>query len=78
MLTVCNVSFPGADLMALLNLGYNLAERDSSCKTPRDIAVEHGVQDNVNAIGITCTKEPPGQFHHLHKLIYHYITIVES
>ncbi|XP_022307221.1 uncharacterized protein LOC111113324 [Crassostrea virginica] len=40
----------GADLMALLNLGYNLAERDSSCKTPRDIAVENGVQDNVNAI----------------------------
>ena len=56
----CNVLFAGADLMALLNLGYNLAERDSSCKTPRDIAVEHGVQDNVNAIGTTCTKGPQG------------------
>ncbi|XP_062587859.1 uncharacterized protein LOC134249538 isoform X2 [Saccostrea cucullata] len=40
----------GADLTALLNLGYNLAERDITCKTPRDIAVEKGIQENVDAI----------------------------
>ncbi|XP_048754056.2 uncharacterized protein LOC125665462 [Ostrea edulis] len=40
----------GADLTALLNLGYNLAERDITCKTPRDIAVEKGIQDNIDAI----------------------------
>lgn len=40
----------GADLTALLKLGYNLAERDIFCKTPRDVAVESGVQDNINAI----------------------------
>lgn len=45
------ISSTGADLTALLNLGYNLAERDISCKTPRDVAVESGVQDNINAIG---------------------------
>ena len=65
--------------MALLNLGYNLAERDSSCKTPRDIAVENGVQDNVNAIGTTCKKEPPGQSYHLQKLMnYFTIPVVEN
>ncbi|XP_061179822.1 glutamic acid-rich protein-like [Saccostrea echinata] len=40
----------GADLTALLNLGYNLAERDITCKTPRDIAVEKGIQENIDAI----------------------------
>lgn len=45
------ISSTGADLTALLNLGYNLAERDIFCKTPRDVAVESGVQDNINAIG---------------------------
>lgn len=45
------ISATGADLTALLNLGYNLAERDIFCKTPRDVAVESGVQDNINAIG---------------------------
>lgn len=45
------ISSTGADLTALLNLGYNLAERDIFSKTPRDVAVESGVQDNINAIG---------------------------
>lgn len=45
------ISSTGADLTALLNLGYNLAERDISSKTPRDVAMESGVQDNINAIG---------------------------
>ncbi|KAK3109002.1 hypothetical protein FSP39_020707 [Pinctada imbricata] len=40
----------GSDLTALLKLGYSLADRDVNFKTARDIAVEKGLQDNVDAI----------------------------
>lgn len=37
--------------MALVNLGYSLADRDANNKTPRDIAEEQGLTENVEAIG---------------------------
>lgn len=40
----------GADLFTLLNMGYSPSERDCNNKTARDIAVESGVRENVEAI----------------------------
>ena len=41
----------GADLVALINLGYSLADRDANNKTARDIAEENELTQNVEAIG---------------------------
>ena len=40
-----------ADLTTLLNMGYNLADRDMNNQTARDIAEEHNIKENVDAIG---------------------------
>lgn len=40
-----------ADLTTLLNMGYSPADRDSDNKTARDIAEEHNIKENVEAIG---------------------------
>ena len=52
-LTVMRVYDPiaGADLVAVINLGYSLADRDANNKTPRDIAEEQELTENVEAIG---------------------------
>ncbi|KAK7110035.1 serine/threonine-protein phosphatase 6 regulatory ankyrin repeat subunit B-like [Littorina saxatilis] len=40
----------GADLVALINLGYSLADRDAENRTPRDVAEENDLTENVEAI----------------------------
>ncbi|XP_050418573.2 FK506-binding protein 5 [Patella vulgata] len=40
----------GADLVALFNLGYSLADRDGNNQTPRDIAEDHDIQENIDAM----------------------------
>lgn len=43
---------PGTDLTALIQLGYNIADRDANNQTPRDIAAAHNITDNISAIGM--------------------------
>ena len=38
-------------MVALINLGYSLADRDANNKTARDIAEENELTQNVEAIG---------------------------
>ncbi len=38
-------------MRTLINMGYNIAERDADQKTARDIAEVAGITDNVQAIG---------------------------
>nr|KAG5709420.1 hypothetical protein BaRGS_029269 [Batillaria attramentaria] len=40
----------GADLVAVINMGYSLADRDENNRTPRDVAEELGITENVDAI----------------------------
>ncbi|XP_067649385.1 uncharacterized protein [Haliotis asinina] len=40
----------GADLIALLNMGYSLADRDSNNRTARDVAEENGITENVESL----------------------------
>jgi len=42
-----------ADLLALLNQGHSLAERNGENKTPRDVALEKDLQQHVDTIGKT-------------------------
>ncbi|XP_064613972.1 trichohyalin-like [Liolophura sinensis] len=41
---------PGSDLLALLNSGFSLADRDEHYRTPRDIAEEKGLDQNVEIL----------------------------
>jgi hypothetical protein len=41
----------GSDIVALINLGYSLADRDANNMTPRDVAEEKNITENVDAIG---------------------------
>jgi Holliday junction resolvasome RuvABC DNA-binding subunit len=40
-----------ADLTTLMSMGYSPADRDVNNKTPRDIAVDSNIRENVEAIG---------------------------
>ncbi|KAJ8313919.1 hypothetical protein KUTeg_008480 [Tegillarca granosa] len=40
----------GADMAGLIKLGYNIADRDCNNKTPRDIAQDSNIDENVQAI----------------------------
>ncbi|XP_041365901.1 uncharacterized protein LOC121380929 [Gigantopelta aegis] len=43
-------SQPGADLVALIDMNYSLADRDCFNKTPRDIAMDSNMLENVEII----------------------------
>lgn len=38
-------------MTGLIKLGYNIADRDCNNKTPRDIAQDCNIEENVQAIG---------------------------
>ncbi|XP_071108854.1 uncharacterized protein [Haliotis cracherodii] len=40
----------GADLNALLNMGYSLADRDANNRTARDVAEENGITENTESL----------------------------
>ena len=40
-----------ADLTTLLNMGYTPADRDVDNKTARDVAEDHNIKENIEAIG---------------------------
>lgn len=42
----------GADIAALIKMGYSVSERDGEQRTARDIAENAGMTENVEAIGL--------------------------
>ena len=44
-------SVPGSNLKALLQQGYNLADRDNKGRTARDLAQQEGIGANIDILG---------------------------